>query len=83
MMIETTSVVDLMTNKVKNNPSIYASKTGFKIFLNGEFILQWETEIPKSEIEVMKFAKETLEELKFGTFFSLEVQKRFDEFIRP
>lgn len=82
MITEATSVVGLMTKQIKNNPSIYASKNGFKIFLNGEFILQWESEIPKREIEVMKFAKETLEELKFGTFFSLEVQKRFDEFIR-
>ena len=83
MKIETTSVVGLMTKQIKNNPSIYASKTGFKIFLNGEFILQYESEIPKPEIEVMKFAKETLEELKFGTFFNAEIQKRFDEFIRP
>ena len=82
MITEATSVFGLMTGNIKNNPTIYASKDSFTIFLNGELILRGVPDIPTSELENLKTAKEILEKLKMGTFEIEEYQKRFDQFIR-
>ena len=82
MITEATSVLELMTGSIKNNPTIYVSNESFHIFLNGEMIVRGIPDIPKSEIENLKMAKEILEKLKFGEFEIEEYQKRFDQFIR-
>ena len=82
MKIETTSVVGLMTGKIKNNPSIYASKNGFNMFLNGELIMTRFSLEPKSEMYHLRNAKNILEDLKDGTYKRKDIQERFDSFIK-
>ena len=83
MKTQFTSVVGVMTGEIKNNPSIYASKNEFTIFLNGELIVvgQPNDKNKYSEIEILEKAKEVLEQLKFGEFPDEAIQKRFDSFI--
>ena len=83
MHYETTSVLGIMTGKIKNNPSIYASKYGFNIFLNGELIIS-NTDLfqVRSSFENLKKAKQILEDLKAGTYKNKKIQERFDSFIR-
>lgn len=84
MKTQFTSAVGIMTGKIKNNPTIYASKNEFTIFLNGELIVIGQPNDGRklTEIEVFRKAKEVLEQLKFGEFPDEEIQKRFDSFIR-
>lgn len=83
MKTQFTSPVGIITGKIKNNPTIYASKNEFTIFLNGELIVVGKPSNGSkySEIEILEKAKEVLEQLKFGEFPDEAIQKRFDSFI--
>lgn len=82
MKTQFTSAVGLITGQIKNNPTIYASKDEFTIFLNGELIVRGRPDQPISENEMFRKAKEVLEQLKFGEFPDKEIQKIFDQNIR-